>query len=338
MDLNTVWFVLLAVLLIGYGILDGFDLGAGILSLFSGSDEENRLYLNAVGPVWDGNEVWLLTGGGAMFAAFPEVYASVFSGFYLAFMLLLLALILRAVSFEFRGKSADPRWRRTWDLAFGVGSLVPALLYGVALGNILRGIPIDKDGVFQGTFFTLLNPYAVLVGLVTLVFFTMHGAIWMAMKTEGAVQQRMVAWIHRSWVALIVVYAVATVASVFFASHLFEGIFHKPLFYVFLLLAVGALAYLKMAAGKGAYLSAFLASSTALLAMSGLVGVSLFPRLVPSSIDPAYTLTIYNASSSPLTLKVMLVIALIGMPVVIGYTAFIYRVFKGKVVLGEHSY
>ncbi len=338
MDLNTVWFVLLAVLLIGYGILDGFDLGAGILSLFSRSDDEKRIFLNAVGPVWDGNEVWLLTGGGAMFAAFPHVYASVFSGFYLAFMLLLLALILRAVSFEFRSKLDDPRWRKVWDLSFGLGSLVPALLYGVALGNILRGIPIDEHGVFQGNFFTLLNPYAVLVGLVTLVFFTMHGAIWMAMKSEGALQARMAAWIDRSWIAFVAVYVLATLVSVLFQSHLFAGIFSKPLFYVFALVLVAAIAYLKLAAGRGAYLRAFLASATTLLAMSGLVGVSLFPRLVPSSLDAAYTLTIYNASSTPRTLTVMLVIALIGMPVVIGYTAYIYWVFRGKVELDEHSY
>ncbi len=338
MDLNTVWFLLLAVLLIGYGILDGFDLGVGVLSLFAKSDEEKRLHMNAIGPVWDGNEVWLLTGGGAMFAAFPGVYASVFSGFYLAFMLLLLALILRAVSFEFRSKVADPRWRSAWDIAFAVGSLVPAFLYGVAMGNILQGIPIDAQGVFQGNFFTLLYPYPILVGLVTLTFFVMHGAIWMAMKTTGELQARMVAWGKRAWVAFVVLYAVATAVSVWHAPDLFAGLSGKPLFYLLALVLVAAIAYLKIAIGKGAHLKAFIASSLTITAMSGLTGLSLYPRLVPSSLDPAFTLTIYNASSTPRTLTVMLVIALLGMPLVIGYTSFIYWAFRGKVEITEHSY
>jgi len=288
--------------------------------------------------VWDGNEVWLLTGGGAMFAAFPGVYASVFSGFYLAFMLLLLALILRAVSFEFRSKMEDPRWRSAWDLAFGAGSLVPALLYGVAMGNILQGIPIDEHGEFQGSFFTLLHPYPILVGLVTLTFFVMHGAIWMAMKTTGDLQERMSKWANRGWWAFVVVYAVATLVSVLHAPDLFAALSGKLLFYALALVLVGSIAYLKIAFGKGAYLRALVSSSVTIAAMSGLVGLSLYPRLVPSSIDPAFTLTIYNASSTPRTLAVMLVIALLGMPLVIAYTSYIYWTFRGKVEITEHSY
>ncbi len=338
MDLNTVWFLLLAVLLIGYGILDGFDLGTGILSLFAKTDHEKRVHMNAIGPVWDGNEVWLLTGGGAMFAAFPEVYASVFSGFYLAFMLLLLALIFRAVSFEFRSKVEDPRWRAAWDVAFAAGSLVPALLFGVAMGNILRGIPIDAHGVFQGNFFTLLHPYAILVGLVTLVFFTMHGAIWMAMKTTGDLQARMDAWIGRAWLAFVIVYALATIVSVLFVPDLFAGLAGKPLFYLLAIVLVGSITYLRIAAGHGAYLRAFIASSATLASMSALTGLSLFPRLVPSTIDPSYALTVYNASSTPRTLTAMLIIAGVGMPIVIGYTSYIYWTFRGKVQITDHSY
>src|SRR5512147_1077494 len=174
MDLNTVWFLLIGVLLTGYAILDGFDLGVGVLHLFARDEEERRLHINAIGPVWDGNEVWLLTGGGALFAAFPVVYATVFSGFYLALMLLLVALILRAVSMEFRSKVDSPGWKKVWDWAFGIGSLLPAILFGVAFGNVLRGIPINEQGLFTGSFLELLNPYAILIGLLSLALFTMH--------------------------------------------------------------------------------------------------------------------------------------------------------------------
>lgn len=173
MDLNTIWFVLVAVLITGYAVLDGFDLGVGVLHLLTKKEEEKRVNINAIGPVWDGNEVWLLTGGGALFAAFPVVYATVFSGFYIALMLLLLALIFRAVSFEFRGKVENERWKKSWDYAFGIGSLLPLILFGVAIGNILRGIPIDINGIFTGNFFTLLNPYSILVGVLSLFLFTM---------------------------------------------------------------------------------------------------------------------------------------------------------------------
>ena len=190
MDLNIIWFLLIAVLLIGYAILDGFDLGVGVLHLFTKDENERRININSIAPVWDGNEVWLLTAGGALFAAFPIVYATVFSGFYLAFMLLLFALIFRAVSMEFRGKVDSPKWRSVWDWAFGLGSLLPALLYGVAIGNILRGIPINSEGYFTGNFFSLLNPYSILVGLLSLVLFTMHGSIYLSMKSAGAHRER----------------------------------------------------------------------------------------------------------------------------------------------------
>jgi len=191
MDLNTVWYLLLGLLLAIYSVMDGFDMGVGTLSLLARNDRERRIYLNAIGPVWDGNEVWLLTAGGAMFAAFPQVYATVFSGFYLALMLLLLALIFRAVSFEFYSKLDSPAWRKAWGLAFALGSLLPAVLMGVALGNILRGIPVDRAAEFRGTFLGLLNPYSILVGVGALVMFVMHGAAYMVLKTDGDLQNRM---------------------------------------------------------------------------------------------------------------------------------------------------
>ena len=220
MDLNLIWFLLVGVLIIGYSILDGFDLGVGIIHLFTKDENEKRINLNAIGPVWDGNEVWLLTGGGALFAAFPIVYATVFSGFYIAFMLLLAALIFRAVSFEFR-KYSEAKNKKYWDFAFGLGSLIPALLYGVAIGNILRGLPIDAKGAYFGTFLGLLNPYALVVGLVSLTVFLMHGAIYLTLKSEGEQQDKMVKVANNSWIAFVVLYLVATIFTIFSGKWLF---------------------------------------------------------------------------------------------------------------------
>lgn len=338
MDLNMTWFLLIGFLMAGYAILDGFDLGVGVLHLFARDDRERRIHLNAIGPVWDGNEVWLITGGGALFAAFPIVYASVFSSFYLAFMLLLAFLVLRAVSLEFRSKVESPGWRALWDRAFGLGSLVPALLYGVAVGNVLRGLPLDAEGTFTGSFIGLLNPYALLTGLLTLVMFTMQGAAYLCLKTEGPLLERMEKWVPRTWVAFVIVYAAATAATIFGSPYLFEGVAARPLFWVFFIVLLASIAYIPLAAKGKRYFRTFLATSTAILCMIGVTGTSLFPRLVPSSIDLANSLTVYNASSTARTLGVMLIIALVGMPIVIAYTAYIYRVFKGKVVITEESY
>jgi len=338
MDLNTVWFLLIGVLFIGYAILDGFDFGVGILSLFAKSSDEKRIYLNAIGPVWDGNEVWLLTGGGALFAAFPPVYATVFSGFYMALMLLLFALIARAVSMEFRGKVDSPGWRNFWDWSFGIGSLLPAVLFGVAFGNILRGVPITEDGMWAGSFFGLLNPYAVLIGVLTLVLFVAHGAAYMVLKTDGELRERMRRWSVKGFYAFVVLYALATVATVFVSPHLFEGLLANPIFWLLVVLMTGAVYFFPVLSKADRPFLAFLATSVMTLAGIGFAALSLYPRLVPSITNLDHSLTIYNASSTPRTLMVMLIIVLIGMPLVIGYTFVIYRVFKGKVVLDETSY
>jgi len=338
MDLNTIWFVLVGVLLAGYAVLDGFDLGVGILHPTARTEHERRVGLNAIGPVWDGNEVWLLTAGGALFAAFPIVYATVFSGFYLAFMLLVATLMFRAASFEFRGKVDARRWRRFWDGAFAVGSIAPALLYGVAVGNVVRGLPIDAAGNFTGSFLGLLNPYALLVGLVTLTFFTMHGAAFLCLKSEGEHRERMRAWTLRAWGAFVVLYVLASVWSLRVAPYAFDDAVSRPLFWVFAALLLAGIVTIPLAARRRKEVAAFLATSATVVAMVGAAAVSLYPRLVPSRTDLAYSLTAYDASSSDRTLLVMLVIALIGMPLVIGYTAFVYRAFKGRVVLGEDSY
>ncbi len=338
MDLNTVWFLLIGILIAGYAILDGFDFGVGILSLFARDEKERRIHFNAIGPVWDGNEVWLITGGGALFAAFPVVYATVFSGFYLALMLVLAALIFRAVSFEFRNKVNSARWRRAWDWTFGLGSLFPALLFGVALGNILRGVPVDADGQYLGSFTDLLNPYAIGMGVFSVVLFTMHGAIYLAMKTEGKLRDRCQSRAAILWMGVVILYVAMTLWSWLASPLLFARTFENALSFALFILLIGSAVILPIAMRAHRIGYAFLLSSMFIASMFGHAALGLYPRLVPSSIDPAFSLTIYNSSSSALTLQTMLVIALIGVPLVVAYTIFIHRVFRGKVEITEESY
>lgn len=338
MDLNTIWFLLVGVLIAGYGVLDGFDLGVGALSLLSRSEEERAVHLDAVAPFWDGNEVWLLTGGGAIFAAFPYVYATIFSGFYLALMLLLLALIARAVSLEYRNLVEGAGARRAFDLAFGLGSLLPAVLFGVAVGNVLRGVPVTAEKEWAGSFLGLLNPYAVLVGLVTLALFTLHGALYLRLKTEGALAERLGRWIPRLWGAFVVLYAAATALTAQVSPFLFQGALGDPLWIALTLLLVIAVVAVPVLARSGRYGAAFVASGATIVLMVMVAAASIFPRLVPSSLGLEHSLTIYNASSSPKTLGVMLVIALVGVPIMLGYTVWAYRALRGKVGLGGHGY
>ena len=336
--LQVTWFLLVGILLIGYAILDGFDLGVGVLYLFTRKEEDRRVCLNAIGPVWDGNEVWLLTGGGALFAAFPYVYATVFSGFYLALILLLVALIARAVSLEFRGKVDSPGWKRVWDWCFGLGSLLPAVLFGVAFGNILRGLPIDIDGSYHGTFLGLLNPYAILIGVLSLLLFTMHGAIYLALKSDAELRVRATKTASTLWMLVVLVYAAATFVTTFVSPFLFFTVLGNVIFWVLFILLLASLLMIPVWLKGKRFFLAFLSSSTMLATMIGLSALSLFPRLVPSTISDDYSLNVFHHSSSQLTLTVMLVIALIGMPLVIVYTIMVYRVFKGKVSIGPDSY
>jgi cytochrome d ubiquinol oxidase subunit II len=338
LDLNTIWFLLVGVLVIGYGILDGFDFGVGILHLFAKDNKERRVHLNAIGPVWDGNEVWLLTGGGALFAAFPAVYATIFSGFYLALILLLVALIFRAVSLEFRSKVEDPAWRSFWDYGFGIGSLLPAILFGVAFGNVLHGVPIDQNGNFTGTFFGLLNPFSVAVGLVSLSMFLLHGAIYLAMKSEAALHDRTAALVPKLWIAFVAIYSLTSVAAFFISPFLFEGLVGNPLFWIVFLLLIASVVYIPIAAKAQKFGRAFLASSALIASATGLAAISLYPRLVPSSTDLKFSLDIYNSASTPYTQTIMLIIAGIGVPIVLLYTIIIYRIFRGKVKISPESY
>jgi cytochrome d ubiquinol oxidase subunit II len=338
LDLNTTWFILIGVLFTGYAMLDGFDLGVGALHLFTRTDEERRIMLNAIGPVWDGNEVWLVTGGGSLFAAFPNVYATVFSGFYMAFVLLLVALIFRAVAIEFRSKQPMLWWRRMWDVGFSAGSIVSSLLIGVAMGNIAWGIPLDDRGEFAGTFWSLLGPYPLLLGVTTLALFMMHGAIYALLKTEGALHDKLRGWINNSIIFFIVCYAMTTMATLLYVPHMAARVRANPWLFSIAIFNMLAIANIPREIHLGRDWRAFLSSCLAMVALMGLFGLEMYPNLVLSNPVAANSLNIHNASSSPKTLAVMLTMALVGVPVVLAYTVSIYWIFRGKVKLEKMSY
>lgn len=337
-DLNTIWFILIGVLLAGYAILDGFDLGVGSLHLFVNEDEDRRILINSIGPVWDGNEVWLVTGGGALFAAFPHVYATVFSGFYTAFMLLLFVLIFRAVAIEFRSKQPMAWWRKSWDAAFSVSSMLIALLMGIALGNIIQGIPLGADKEFQGTFLGLLNPYAILVGITTVALFMMHGSIYLAMKTEGILQVRVTKWINNTIIFFVITYVTTTMFTLIYIPHMTEHFKSEPGLFIVAVLNMLAIANIPREIHLKKYFFAFLSSCASIAALLTLFALGLFPDIVISNPNPEYSLTIYNAASSQKTLGIMLTMAIIGIPFVLTYTISIYWVFRGKVKLTAMSY
>lgn len=342
MELQITWFVLWGVLWAVYFMLDGFVFGTGILhNILARTDAEKRVLINTIGPVWDGNEVWLITAGGATFAAFPTTYALMFSYLYTALLLLLFSLIVRGVSFEFRGKLEGEGWKKAWDVAIQVSSFLPALLFGVAFGNIFRGLPMDAAG-YQGSFFSLLNPYGLLTGILFVLLFTVHGALWLSVKTVGDLSARARAIADKTWPALLVA-AVAFLGYTKFATKLFDNYLANPALFVAPLLAVAALVGIRLFSAKGATLAAFASSCVTVLAVVATGVVGLFPNLIPSSLDPAYSLTIFNSSSSPYTLKIMTVVAFIFVPIVIAYKIWVYRVFRAPVteaeVLGDkHAY
>jgi len=337
-DLNTLWFILVGVLFTGYAMLDGFDLGIGALHLFTREDQERRVMLNSIGPVWDGNEVWLVTGGGALFAAFPNVYATVFSGFYLALYLLLAALIFRAVAIEFRSKRPEHWWRQTWDIGFSVGSILSSLLIGVALGNIAWGVPIDEHGEFAGTFPGLLKPYPLLVGVTTVALFMMHGAIYGVMKTEGALHDKLRRWAMNSIIFFVICATMLTMATLLYVPHMAARVRENPWLFSVALANMLAIANIPREFHHGNDGRAFLSSCAAIATLMALFALNIFPNLVYSQPDPANSLNIYNAASSSKTLGIMLVIACIGLPVVLAYTVSIYWIFRGKVKLDRMSY
>lgn len=338
MDINLVWYLLVGVLLIGYAILDGFDLGVGALHLFSKGDEERRTLLNSIGPVWDGNEVWLVTAGGALFAAFPHAYATAFSGFYIPFMVLLFALIFRAVAIEFRSKEEMKWWRQMWDVSFSLASIVAAVLFGVAVGNLIAGLPIGADMEYEGTLFDLLNPYALVVGVFNLSMFTMHGAIYLYLKTDGELQQKVKGWIYTAFFVFVAMFIVTTIYTLTVYHVMIENFSTIWVAWVVALLNTLAVANIPRALHLNLPFRAFVSSCCMIAGLIVLFGIGVFPNMIRSSIDPAFSLTAYNASSSDKTLGIMLIIAALGMPFVLAYTVSIYWVFRGKVEMDKFSY
>lgn len=338
MDLNLFWFCTLGVLLAGYAILDGFDLGVGILHLGARGDRERRTFMNSIGPLWDGNEVWLVTFGGALFAAFPHAYATAFSGFYLAFVLLLFALIFRAVSMEFRSKRESPAWRGFFDVCFFGASTLATLLFGVAVGNCMQGIPIGPDMEYAGTFFDLLRPYPIVVGLLAVAMFAMHGSIYLYLKTDGELQQRIHGWMWHTFGFFLVMYLFTTIYTLAQIPGATRNFAHHPWAWLVVFLNVLAIANIP----RAIYLSrpgyAFLSSCCTIAALVFLFGIALYPNLLVTSLEGGVNLDIYNAASSAKTLRIMQIIAFIGMPFVLTYTAIIYWTFRGKVELGSFSY
>ncbi len=339
MTLANIWFFLIGLILTVYVILDGFDLGTGVLYPFLGRSAEDRSVIRAsIGPVWDGNEVWLLTGAGAIFAAFPMVYAMTFSGFYLAIMLVLFGLILRAVSLEFRHR--DSAWAPVWDGAFFLGSLVPSLLVGVALGNVIRGVPMDAQGNYIGTFWDLLNPYSLLVGVTGLFLIVQHGAAWLTVKSEGELHERALKWRRLTfWVCAVL--AIATsLATILTVSRSSDLVFGRPAGWLFIAVALIGILYTVWAMYKeGGELRSFIGSAIVIIGFAGIAAVGNFPDMVPArGTPPTTSLTVERAASGHLTLLVMLILALVFVPLVLLYTALIYKTFWGKTKAADADY
>jgi len=329
MDLNIIWFILIAVLFVGFFFLEGFDYGVGILLPFLGKeDRERRAIINSIGTFWDGNEVWMLTAGGAMFAAFPNWYATLFSGFYLALVVMLLALIARGVAFEYRSKKDDPVWRNRWDWVIFVGSFVPALLWGVAISNLIRGVPIDDKMNFTGNFFTLLNPYSLIGGVASLLLFTLHGSIFLSLKLTDSLLERARKVANKLWLpATVVLFAYVILG--YFDTDMFSKLGINPgAVPIIAGLAILSVGYLLKIQKEG---WAFVMTGITIAFSTITVFMGLFPRLMVSSTNPDWSLTIYNASSSPYTLKVMTIVAVIFVPIVLAYQAWSYWIFRKRV-------
>lgn len=339
----SVWFVLWGLLWAVYFMLGGFDLGLGVMQPFvARSEEDRRMIGQAMGPYWNGNEVWLIAAGGVTFAAFPTTYAVMFSGLYSALMLILFGLILRGIALEFRNQSRSGAWKSLWDACLVVGSFLPAFLLGVAFANIFQGLPIDQDGVFRGTLWTLLNPYGLLGGLLFLLLFMEHGILWLAVKTTGELHERAGRWAKGLWWVLAAT-AVGFLAATWYATRLYANYIQNPmLFSVPIVLipavTVAALFGIRLFAAKNRWGRAWIASALTIVGATFFGVIGLYPNMLPSRLNPTYSLTVHNAASSPLTLKIMLVVALIFVPVVIAYQSWAYKLFHHKVSAEDLAY
>lgn len=339
LDYPTIWFLVVGGLFSGYAILDGFDFGAGAWHLFFRKEKSRRIALNAVGPVWDGNEVWLVIGGGALFAGFPVLYASLFSAMYIPFMLFLVFIIFRAVSIEFRSKEEMAWWRKMWDVSYSVSSIMLAFLLGVVLGNVLQGIKLGENYEYVGDgFFEFLSPFALLVGFTTLALMMMHGAMYLLLKTEGRLFAKLTILLKRSIIFFVVSFSILSLYTLLYMPHLSDTFRDNPVLFVVPLLVFLSIANIPRLAAKRRYRWGFIFSSLTIALLLGLVAIELYPNLLISTLDPQYNIDVYNAAASQKSLGIMLIIVAIGGPLVIGYTIFVYRTFRGKVKLDETSY
>ncbi|MEM9824547.1 MAG: cytochrome d ubiquinol oxidase subunit II [Bacteroidota bacterium] len=338
LDYPTLWFLVVGASFSGYAILDGFDLGAGALHLFLKKDLSRRIALNAVGPVWDGNEVWLVIGGGVLFAGFPVFYATLLSGMYIPFMLFLLFIILRAVAIEFRSKEEMTWWRKTWDVVYSGSSIMLALCLGIVLGNILQGMPLDEHFEFQGDWLSFFNSYAILTGLTVLALMTLHGGIYLCLKTEGKLFDKVERLVKSAIIAFIILFSLLSLYSLIYFPHLSDRFKEMPFLFVVPLLAVLSIANVPRLVSKQKFLSAFAFSSLTFSLLLITVAIELYPQLLFANNDVEHSITIYNAASSDKSLGIMLRFVAIGVPLIIGYTYFVYKAFWGKVQLDETSY
>jgi len=330
--LQIIWFILIGVLFTVYLILDGFDLGVGILYLFTKQDKDRRALLSMIGPYWDGNEVWLLAAGGAMFAAFPPVYATVFSSFYIPIMLALFAIIFRAIAIDFRNKSTSRLWQWVWDIAFTKASIFIPLLLGIALGNVLHGIKLDSSLNYTGTLSDIFNPFAILVGLLGIVMCATHGAAFIILKTEGELQDRAASWLFKATGLYLLFFMLFSITNFFTQPQLYHNFNNNPLLFslpIATLLSILAIISLNM---SGSDTMAFTASSLSIVGVFTTIGVSLFPNFVFAINDAELNLTIINSSSSPYALKNLLIVAILGLPLVIAYQVWTHRKLAGKVL------
>lgn len=338
LSLSTWWFLVVGAVFSGYAILDGFDLGAGALHLFFKKEDSRRIALNAIGPVWDGNEVWLVIGGGALFAGFPVVYATVFSAFYELFMVFLVMLIFRAISIEFRSKEPMLWWRKMWDISYCMSSSLIALSLGLVLGNIIQGLPIDANYEYKGTLLDFFNPYAILISVTTLALFMMHGAIYLVMKTENRMYAKLTILVKNTTIFFVLMFALTTLVTLLFVPHMVSRYKETPYMFAVPIIAMLGVANITRSITRRRYRSAFMSSAGVTAILMLLVAVGLYPNIVLSTIDPSMNITVFNGSSSDKSLGIMLGFAIVGVPLVAAYTSFVFWTFRGKVKLDETSY
>jgi cytochrome d ubiquinol oxidase subunit II len=337
-DLQTWWFLVIGAVFSAYAILDGFDLGAGSLHLFLKKEESRRIALNAIGPVWDGNEVWLVIGGGALFAGFPVAYATALSAMYIPFLFLFVGLIWRAVAIEFRNKEKMNWWKRSWDFIYMFSSTSIGFTLGLILGNVVYGISFNEDGVFTGHFSDLFNPYALVTGLTAVGLLMLHGAVYLSLKTEGRLFTKLTIMIKRFVIFFILTFALQATATILFLPYIAERFRSNPWLFIFPVITVFSIANITRLISKRKYSIAFFFSSLTIASLFVLVALALYPNLLISSLATSHHVTIYNGASSNGTLRTLLLIALIGTPLVFTYTFFVFWTFKGKAKASDPSY